>query len=689
MTEQEKKDRIIELASFLNEAARKYEQEDTEIISNFEYDRLYDELKALEEETGIILSGSPTQKVGYEVLSNLPKETHPSPMLSLNKTKSREELSTWLSGHDGVLSWKMDGLTIVLTYNNGTLAKAVTRGNGSVGEVITGNAKQFKNIPLSIPFKGELVLRGEAIIRYSDFDRINSTISDVESKYKNPRNLCSGSVRQLDSSITASRSVYLYAFALISATPADDESESYRELLTGITTRSEQYDFLEKLGFTVVERTKVTSASVVNAVGEFEHRISGNDFPTDGLVLIYDNIEYGNSLGSTAKYPRDGIAFKWQDETATTTLREIEWSASRTGLINPVAIFDPVELEGTTVTRASVHNVSIVEQLKLGIGDSINVYKANMIIPQIAENLTQSGSFSLTEEELTTSIPIRNSFRFYNNPVVANVCPVCGEQVIINDENGIRTLECPNPYCSVKKLKLFALLASRDSLNIDGLSESTIEKLLANNIIHTLPDMFHLSEKRELIASIEGLGEKSADNLITSIEKARNCRLSALLYGMGIEGIGLSTAKLICKKVVNNPKDLTKLTKEALLEISGIGDVLAQSFVSFFNDSDNLDTFNALINEVNLTDETVDAGNLSLEGLTFVITGSVYKFANRNELKKYIEDNGGKVTGSVTKNTSFLINNDIESTSSKNKTAKELGIEIITEDDFINRYQKV
>lgn len=687
MTTQQKKDRIVELTAFLSEAARKYEQEDTEIISNYEYDRLYDELKSLEDETGIVLAGSPTHKVGYEVLSDLPKETHPSPMLSLNKTKSREELASWLNVHEGVMSWKMDGLTIVLTYRDGSLYKAVTRGNGTVGEVITPNARQFMNLPMSIPFKGELVLRGEAVIRYSDFEKINASITDVAAKYKNPRNLCSGSVRQLDSGITAKRRVYLYAFALISITPSEDDAAEFSEKLGMVTTRSQQLDLLESLGFTVVDRQVVSSSTVADTVASFEGRIPSNDFPTDGLVLIYNDIAYGNSLGSTAKFPRDGIAFKWQDETATTTLREIEWSASRTGLINPVAVFDPVELEGTTVTRASVHNISIVEQLKLGIGDSINVYKANMIIPQIADNLTCSGRYELTEDMLTTSIRIEDSLHFYNNPVVPVKCPVCGRATMVHEENDVRTLICPNPECSVKKLKLFALLASRDSLNIDGLSESTLEKLLSYGIVHTLPDMFRLSEKRDLIADLEGLGEKSADNLINAIEKSKNCKLSALLYGMGIDGIGLSTSKLICKKAGNNPETLVKLTTEDLLSINGIGDVLAASFVSFFKKEENLAMFREIQSLVHLTTEDATVtGGTSLEGLTFVITGSVYKFSNRSELKTFIEDKGGKVTGSVTKNTSYLINNDFESASSKNKTAKELGVPIITEDDFLNRF---
>lgn len=613
---------------------------------------MYDELQSLENETGIILAASPTQKVGYEVLSELPKEKHDSPMLSLNKTKSREELASFLNSHEGVLSWKMDGLTVVLTYREGRLFKAVTRGNGEIGEVITPNAKTFKNVPLSIPFKGELVLRGEAIIRYSDFERINSSIPDVDAKYKNPRNLCSGSVRQLDSSITAKRSVYLYAFALISV--EGDDAPSFR-------LRSEQFDYLESLGFTVVERKLVNSSNVADTVSYFADAIASNDFPSDGLVLVYNDIEYGRSLGRTAKFPRDGIAFKWADETAVTVLREIEWSPSRTGLINPVAIFDPVELEGTTVTRASLHNISIMEELKLGISDRVTVYKANMIIPQIADNLDRSGHFD---------IPC--------------VCPVCFGATEVHNENGVKTLYCTNSDCAAKKIKLFALMASRDALNIDGLSEMTIEKLIDAGIIHDVLDFFRLSEKRERIAMIEGMGEKSAGNLIDAVEKARTTNLYRVVYSLGIPGIGLANAKLISKAVNDDEHGIPLLSFDALIEIENVGEVLAKAFVDYFADEHNRQMYDAIINELILVKEQAASDKLS--GLNFVITGSVEQFANRNELKAFIEARGGKVTGSVTKNTDFLINNDITSSSSKNKTAKELGVEIISEDIFIERF---
>ncbi len=671
MTTNEKKQRITELTDLLSRAARAYEQEDREIISNFEYDRLYDELKALEDETGIVLAGSPTHQVGYEVLSELPKERHASPMLSLNKTKSREELASWLGGHAGLLSWKMDGLTVVLTYSGGELVKAVTRGNGEIGEVITPNAKVFKNVPLRIAYKGELVLRGEAVIRYSDFEKINASIPDTDAKYKNPRNLCSGSVRQLDSSITAKRSVYLYAFALISMSmPADDTSDTASSaaadagsnaayaLTDSFKYRHEQLDYLASLGFDVVERSLVTADNVADEVEKYSHKIASNDFPSDGLVLIYDDIAYGQSLGRTAKFPRDGIAFKWADEQAETTLREIEWSPSRTGLINPVAIFDPVELEGTTVSRASVHNVSIVEELKLGIGDRIKVYKANMIIPQISENLTKSGSVRPPE-----------------------VCPVCGSPTSVHDENGVRTLYCENPDCAAKQLGLFTHMAARDAMNIDGLSEATIEKLIGEGLIHSMPDFFRLREHADRIASMEGFKEKSRDNLLAAIDNARTTTLARLIYSLGIPNIGLANAKVICRYISDDAAKIPELTAEELMSIEGIGGILAKSFTDYFADAKNLALYKEMLSL--LTFEKEEAASNELGGKVFVITGSVEHFANRNELKDYIEARGGKVTGSVTAKTSYLINNDITSGSSKNKTAKELGVPIITEEDFL------
>ena len=647
-----KKERMQELIKILNEASKAYYAEDREIMSNFEYDRLYEELEGLEKETGIVLSGSPTVSVGYESVEELPKERHESPMLSLGKTKSREELKDWLQGKEAILSWKLDGLTVVLTYRNGELFKAVTRGNGEIGEVITGNARTFKNIPLNIAFKGELVLRGEAVITYSDFEKINEEIPEAEAKYKNPRNLCSGSVRQLNNEITAKRNVRFYAFTLVSAEDADFHN-----------SREEQFRFLEKQGFEVVERKMVTPDTILSAISEFENKIPAYDVPSDGLVLTYEDIAYGKSLGRTAKFPRDAIAFKWADEIRETTLTEVEWSASRTGLINPVAIFTPVELEGTTVSRASVHNVSIVKELKLGIGDRITVYKANMIIPQIAENLTQSG----------------------NLPIPAT-CPVCGGETKIQNMNDTETLYCTNPECAAKKIKSFTLFVSRDALNMEGLSEATLEKFISMGFIHEYADLFHLTEHRDAIVDMEGFGEKSYANLVDSIEKARNTTLPRLIYGLGIANIGLVNAKMLCRHFDYDLDALQSAKEEELSDIEGVGDVIAGAFVSYMNNPANKDKIDHLLPELHLEKPESSTENQNLAGLSFVVTGTLNSFENRNALKEEIEKRGGKVTGSVTSKTECLINNDVTSSSSKNKKAKELNVPILSEEDFLQKY---
>ena len=647
-----KKERMQELIKILNEASKAYYAEDREIMSNFEYDRLYEELEGLEKETGIVLSGSPTVSVGYESVEELPKERHESPMLSLGKTKSREELKDWLQGKEAILSWKLDGLTVVLTYRNGALFKAVTRGNGEIGEVITGNARTFKNIPLNIAFKGELVLRGEAVITYSDFEKINEEIPEAEAKYKNPRNLCSGSVRQLNNEITAKRNVRFYAFTLVSAEDVDFYN-----------SREEQFRFLEKQGFEVVERKMVTPDTILSAISEFENKIPAYDVPSDGLVLTYEDIAYGKSLGRTAKFPRDAIAFKWADEIRETTLTEVEWSASRTGLINPVAIFTPVELEGTTVSRASVHNVSIVKELKLGIGDRITVYKANMIIPQIAENLTQSG----------------------NLPIPAT-CPVCGGETRIQNMNDTETLYCTNPECAAKKIKSFTLFVSRDALNMEGLSEATLEKFISMGFIHEYADLFHLAEHRDAIVDMEGFGEKSYANLVDSIEKARNTTLPRLIYGLGIANIGLVNAKMLCRHFDYDLDALQSAKEEELSDIEGVGDVIAGAFVSYMNNPTNREKIDHLLPELHLEKPESSTENQNLAGLSFVVTGTLNSFENRNALKEEIEKRGGKVTGSVTSKTECLINNDVTSSSSKNKKAKELNVPILSEEDFLQKY---
>lgn len=647
-------DRMKQLIVRLNEAAKAYYAEDREIMSNLEYDRLYDELASLEEKTGLILAQSPTQSVGYEAVDELPKERHKSPMLSLGKTKSREELADWLNGQKGLLSWKLDGLTIVLTYRDGKLFKAVTRGNGEVGEVITPNARTFVNLPLQIPFQGELILRGEAVISYEDFEHINAKIEDVDARYKNPRNLCSGSVRQLNSHITAQRSVRFFAFALVKADGADFEN-----------SREKQFEFLKQQGFEVVDYRPVTAETMHEAVEWFEQKIADYPIPSDGLVLLLDDIAYGDALGRTAKFPRNAIAFKWADETARTTLREIEWSASRTGLINPVAIFDPVELEGTTVSRASVHNISIVKELQLGIGDTITVYKANMIIPQIAENLTKSGSLEIPGE-----------------------CPICHGKTEIRRENDTETLICPNPDCDAKKLKSFTLFVSRDAMNIDGLSEATLEKFLAKGFLHTYADLFHLDRYKEQITQMDGFGEKSFSNLTESIENARHTTLARLIYSLGIPNIGIANAKMICREYKNDLERLLNAPAEELADIDGVGPVIAGTFAAFFAEEKNRKALEALLSEVTLEQETFSDAPLSLSGKSFVVTGSLNHFENRNALKEKIEALGGKVTGSVTGKTVCLINNDSTSDSSKNKKARELGVSVLTEEEFIEQYLK-
>ncbi len=640
--------RMKELVETLNGAAKAYYQEDREIMSNQEYDSLYDQLEQLEKETGTVLTNSPTVRVGYEAVNELPKEEHPSPMLSLDKTKDREVLRSFIGEHRCLLSWKLDGLTIVLTYENGELVKAVTRGNGIVGEVITNNAKVFKNIPLRIPYKGQLVLRGEAIITYSEFERINETIGDADAKYKNPRNLCSGSVRQLNNEITARRNVRFYAFALVSVQDVDFHN-----------SREQQFIWLKEQGFEVVEYKVVTSTSLDEAMNYFSTAIVNNDFPSDGLVVPYDDIAYGESLGSTAKFPRNSFAFKWADEMRETKLVDMEWSPSRTGLINPVAIFEPVELEGTTVSRASVHNISIVKELQLGIGDTIKVYKANMIIPQIAENLTRSG-----------------------NLVIPDKCPVCGHEARIRKENDVETLYCMNPDCVAKKIKSFSLFTSRDAMNIDGLSEATLEKFIAMGFIHNLGDIFEIGKYKDQIVEMEGFGQKSFDNLMASLEKAKETTLAKVIYSLGIAGIGLANARVICRYFDDDIEKIRHADAEEINSIEGIGPVLAGSLADYFSSEENNKKLDHLLGHLHLIREET-AGEQVFAGKTFVITGSVEHFANRSEAKAFIEARGGKVTGSVTKKTDYLINNDKTSGSSKNKKAQELGIPILSEEDFL------
>ena len=647
-------ERMKELVELLNKAGKAYYQEDREIMSNYEYDKLYDELEALEKETGITLAGSPTVSVGYEAVNALPKETHETPMLSLDKTKEIEVLKNFVGNQKTVLSWKMDGLTIVLTYQDGKLKKAVTRGNGIVGEVITNNAKVFKNVPLQIAYQGELILRGEAIISYSDFEKINEQIEDVDAKYKNPRNLCSGSVRQLNNEITAKRNVYFYAFSLVRAEGVDFNN-----------SRACQFEWLKTQGFDIVEYRMVDSKNLEETIQYFSDKISTNDFPSDGLVALYDDIAYGDSLGSTAKFPRNAFAFKWKDEIRETTLKEIEWSPSRTGLINPVAIFEPVELEGTTVSRASVHNISILKELELGIGDRIEVYKANMIIPQIAENLTRSRNLTIPE-----------------------FCPVCKEKTKIQKSNDVEVLICTNPECQAKKIKSFTLFVSRDAMNIDGLSEATLEKFILNGFIKEFGDIYELEHYKDAIIEMDGFGEKSYENLIDNIKKSSHTTLPRLVYALGIANIGVANAKVLCKEFDYDLQKLMRADEETISQIEGIGSVIAKSVTDYFKNEENQRKLEHLLTYLTFEEMKIETGN-PLSGKQFVITGSVNQFENRSAMKEFIEKRGGKVTGSVSKKTDYLINNDTESSSSKNKKAKELGIPILSEEDFLKLAESV
>lgn len=641
-----------ELVKILNKAAKAYYQEDREIMDNREYDSLYDQLEKLEKETGITLADSPTVNVGYEAVDFLPKETHESPMLSLDKTKDRETLREFIGNHKTLLSWKMDGLTIVLTYENGELQKAVTRGNGTVGEVITNNARVFRNIPLKISYQGRLILRGEAVITYPDFERINSSIEDADARYKNPRNLCSGSVRQLNNQITAERNVRFYAFSLVSASNVDMHN-----------SREYQMEWLKDQGFEVVEYRIVTADTLDEAMDYFADAVEKNIFPSDGLVALYDDIAYGESLGSTTKFPRNAFAFKWADEIRETTLRSIEWSPSRTGLINPIAVFDPVELEGTTVSRASVHNVSILKELELGIGDTLQVYKANMIIPQIAENLTRS-----------------------RNLQIPDTCPACGSEAKIIKENEVEALYCTNPDCAAKKIKAFTLFVSRDAMNIDGLSEATLEKFIARGFIHTFGDIFEISRYKDEIMEMEGFGQKSFDNLMESLENARKTTLAKVIYSLGIANIGLANAKVICRHFDNSLDAIRKANLEEVSAIDGIGPVIARNLVNYFHKEENNQKLDYLMQHLHIQQEEIKSQQI-FAGMNFVITGSLNHFSNRNEAKNLIESLGGKVTGSVTGKTTYLINNDTASNSSKNKKARELGIPILSEEEFLKLTQ--
>jgi len=637
-----------ELVELLNRAAKSYYQDNISIMSDMEYDKLYDELESLEKNMGIVLSDSPTMKVGYEIMSSLKKVRHESRMLSLDKTKEISKLRTFLGDNIGILSWKMDGLTIVLKYKDGLLAQALTRGNGEVGEDITHNARVFKNIPLKINYSGELVIRGEAVISFDDFNRINESLDENE-KYKNPRNLCSGTVRQLNSEIAASRNVCFIAFSLVSSVDRDFND-----------SKAAKMKWLEELGFQIVESKIVDSQNVEDAVLDFEKNIASNKFTSDGLVLTYDSINFSNSLGATAKFPRDSIAFKWKDETAETVLKDIIWNTSRTGLINPIAVFEPVELEGTTVNKASLHNLSIVENLRLGIGDRITVYKANMIIPQVAENITKSNTFSVPDK-----------------------CAVCGGETEIVKMRDGRALKCTNPNCEAQTVLEIVHYSSRDALNIEGFSEATIEKFVQKGFIKNYTDIYSLQNFKEEIVKMEGFGEKSFAKIITAVEKSKSAALENFIYGLGINNVGLSNAKLLCENFDYSFEKIIDAQFDELVNIDGFGEIIAHSVRKYFDDEKNVSLAIKAISFLDIKHSEKKKQQI-LEGKVFVITGDVSHYKNRKELQREIEMLGGKVTSSVSKKTSYLINNDILSKSSKNKKAMELGVDIISEEQFID-----
>ena len=668
------KESMQELINTLNEAAKVYYSESGNIISDKEYDTLYDKLLNMEKETGIVLPDSPTTRVGYKIVSSLNKVRHEIPALSLNKTKETDELIRWMGEKECSISWKMDGLTAVATYENGTLQALITRGNGEVGEDVTHNAPYIKGLPINIPYTNKLIVRGEVVISYHNFEQINTTLTtNEEMAYANPRNLASGSLRLLNTAKAAKRHLEFMAFTLVNP---------YIQMNNQIPETTEEcLNWLTKQGFQVVEHQSVTKETVNQTIHTFSEKITAFPYPVDGLVLTYDKID--PTIGTTGKYPKYAMAFKWQDDTVPTVLHDIEWSASKTGLINPVAVFTPVEIEGTTVSRASVHNISILNKLKLHKGDTVSVYKANMIIPQIYENL------SATDESCDPDL-------------IPAVCPVCGSKTERKiGKNNSEFLYCPNENCPAKHLGLFERMTNKDALDITGLSEATLEKLINQGCIKTTKDIFHLDRYENIIKNMEGFGEKSYNNLITNIEKSRNTTFRKMFYALGIPSAGKDVAKIL-NNHFENREDLAGLQKSAILpdfiinelvdrqeELDGIGDILTDILLTWFSDRSNINNYLQFIQELNIIDDEIPlptTNNLPLKGITFVVTGKVYHYANRNELKAEIEQLGGKVAGSVSKNTSFLINNDNTSTSSKNKKAQQLGIEIITEDEYRKRF---
>lgn len=656
----DKASRMKQLVAKLNEARRVYEQGTDEIMSNLEYDRLYDELLKLEQELGTYLPNSPTHNVGYEVVSALQKEKHETPMLSLDKTKSTDAIKSFIGNKKCIASWKMDGLTVVLTYNNGKLDKAVTRGNGEIGEIVTHNARTFKNLPKEIEFKGKLVLRGEAIITYTDFNKINSSLGSGVENYKNPRNLCSGSVRQLDSSIANNRSIRWFAFELVSA---DGKSPNSVE---------QSFEWLKRQGFQTVEYMVINQSNFLSVMSYFSSKVSKIDIPSDGLVFTYDDVAYGKSLGRTSKFPRHSMAFKWQDDEAESRLINIEWQVGKTGIITPVAIFEPVDIEGSTVSKASLHNLSILMET-LGRpykGEKIRVFKANMIIPQI----------SCGEKLQPNQI---NAIRIS----IPDQCPCCGgeTEVQIDPKSGVQTLWCSNIDCPAKGSRLFKHFVSRDAMNIDGISDATLNRFIEEGLISTFADIYRLSDHMEKIVNMDGFGYKSYENMINSINKSRKVKPANLINALSIPNVGLATAKLICRNFGNDIEKVVAASYSEIDSINGVGDVIASNFVNYFNNKENVDNFIDLYRQLVIEQEKIST-NTSMNGVVICVTGDVYIFPNRRAIKDLVENLGGKLTGSVSRSTSYLVTNDTTSGSRKNKAAQEYGIQILTEKQFIDKF---
>ena len=634
--------RIRSLIDILNKANEAYYYHDNEIMSNKEYDDLYDQLIQLENESGIIYSDSPTQNLGEHIYSSLPKVKHESPMLSLDKTKDRDALREWLGNKEGVLSWKLDGLTVVLTYENGKLEKAVTRGNGAIGEEITENAKFFKNVPLRIPFKGKLILRGEAVISYHDFETINV---EEQGRFKNPRNLASGSIRALDTNQVKKRKVQVIIFEVIQGSEAN--------LVT------DKFTWISHLGFKPVDYEVVNADNILEKIQDFENRITSNNIPSDGLVLTFNDTAYGRSLGTTGKFPKHSMAFKWQDEVEETVLRSVEWNTSRTGLINPVAVFDPVYLEGTEVSRATLNNVSYIKDLQLGIGDTIEVYKSNMIIPTILSNKTKS-----------------------NNLIIPVVCPTCGMQARLIRSNNTEILQCMNLDCPARFLNKLIHFCSRDAMDIQGLSIKTLEFVIKQGWVNNFLDLYNLQNYERKWAMMRGFSTVSVRKYLAAIENSKKTESARFLYALGIPKIGRHQSQSLIQVYKSWDAFIQAVKSNTdFSHIDGVGDCLNQNIHNWYNGFYKQDQIEKLASLMIFEDQEITTSDI-LKGKTFCITGKLNMFANRSDLVKFIEQQGGKVSGSVSKNTDYLINNDKGSNSSKNKKAIELGVSIITESEF-------